>query len=234
MPEVNKSSEVQPTPTPEKGFVPETTEEIIDDLTPKEKKESNSLLKFLKKNALRLAPLALLASASFGHAAYDRFGGGEGGYEGSAVTATIEDGELSEYAKYQQENFQTTNKKFLDKIKRENLEPAFSMNKGFVVGFDKEGNPLEKGTVGVKAFPAEKYGDGTKVPIIARLPIGTEINGKIITESSYSKNDAIESYLEFSCDDVEGDFLSPKVEEKVIQLDENTICVVPWMNIVRN
>ena len=116
-------------------------------------------------------------------------------------------------------------------IKNENLKPLNYMEKGVVLGFDEKGNVKQNGTIDVKAFAGDKYSDGTQVDTIAKLPIGTKIEGGILKTGSARQEDKVQQYLEFSCDSVQGDFHDPKVEEKIIQLDENTICVVPWMNV---
>ena len=201
--------------------------EIIDDLTPKPEKKPNSLLDFLKSNARKLAPLVLLASAiTGGSKLYQSSVGDDGGSEVVSMS-----GEISPQAQAQRDYFQNSRKEMLDRIDNEHLNPAFSLDKGIVLGWDEKGQQKDSGTIDIKAFPGDKYGDGTKVETIAKLPIGTLIDGRIINQGSESKSDKVKSYMEFSCNSVNGDFHDPKVEEKIIQLDENTICVVPWINV---
>ncbi len=215
-------------PETEKGFHPESTKEIIDNLTPKAEKKPSSLLGFLKSNARRLAPIVLLAASIGGGAKMYQGGGGNGGGESEFVSIS---GEISPQAQAELDYFQKTSKEEFATIKNENLKPLNYMEKGVVLGFDEKGNVKQNGTIDVKAFAGDKYSDGTQVDTIAKLPIGTKIEGGILKTGSARQEDKVQQYLEFSCDSVQGDFHDPKVEEKIIQLDENTICVVPWMNV---
>jgi len=216
-------------PASEQGLEPETTQKIPDDRTPTQQDNQSGLLRLIRSNRVRIASAVLLTAAIFGgNRLYHNVTGG-----GNTDESVAADSELSYRAKAEQMYYQDSARSMFAKIERDNLNPAHSMEKGKIFGFDEKGHPLEEGTIDVKAYPGNKYSDGTKVPVIAKLPIGTEIKWRIVGSDSVNKDDPTRSYYEFSCDDVEGDFLDAKVEEKIIQLDDNTICVVPWTNVAR-
>jgi len=227
----NNLQEKTATKVPEKatGFQPETTEEIIADLTPQSEKKPNSLLGYLKSNTLRLAPLVLLASSIMGGAKMYQGGGGGGDDAGGEVLST--NMEMSPQAKMDFEHFQERYKEKFADIKSEGLHPANYSEKGIVRAVDEKGNYHEDGSVDVKAYPGITYSDGTKVEVIGKIANGTQIEGGILKSGSLNKKDPNLEYYEFSCNSVKGEFKDPLFEEKIVQLDENTICVVPWRTV---
>lgn len=205
------------------GFQPESTEEIIDDLTPEPEKKPNSMLGFLRTNALRLAPLALLGAAVFG---------GEKIFSGSSSDSGQATSEITQQDQLLIENFQTGEGIVLKDLAKSPEAFANTYKNGEIVGRDEHGNPVETGFVDVRNYPANKLPNGANVEVIAKLPVGTKIENLAITSPQDKKDPAVnENYVSFACESVKGDFHDTQVVEKTIDLGNGTICVVPWVNV---
>ncbi len=207
-----------------KGYVPETTDEILEDLTPTPEKTDSSLLNFLKSRTIKLAPLALLGAAVFGGAkVYENSQNGSSGQETAEIT--MQDQKLIE-------GFQQGEGMILKDLAK---SPEAFMNtykKGEVIGRDEHGKPVETGYVDVKNYPADKFPNGAPVEVIAKLPVGTKIENLAIISPQDKKDASVgDNYISFSCESVKGEFHDAKEVEKVIDLGNGTVCVVPWVNI---
>jgi len=212
----NNLQEKTATKVPEKatGFQPETTEEIIKDITPPVEKRK-TLADFLKSRAFKLAPLALLALAGG-----SRFMGG--GSEGSS------DGIMSAEAQRAVAEWQ------LDAGNRiDNYEQDARGNmkiKGELVNRDENAEIVKEGFIEVTDYPAEKYPDGTKTNVIALIPAGTQVE-RAVERGKLDDKDHKETVATFRCEDVKGEFKDPVVVEKKIELSGGTVCVVPWTSV---
>ena len=218
--EIQQNSENNLTENKEPGFKPESTSEIINDLTPRTENKPSSLLGFLKSNARRLAPLALLATAIGGGA---KMYSSHEGNQYNGVDAGQETITWQLRAQDRLANVET------------NLTPGEDFYKeGHLVVRDEKGNIIQKeGYIPVTNFPAEKHSNGEKTTVIGEIPIGTKVNSVLIQAGRDSDGSLKDRYAIFDCKDIHGEVKDPH-EDKVIQLDEHTICVVPWSNVTSN
>lgn len=192
------------------GFHPESTEKIIKDIATPEEKKPDGLKDFFKKNAIKVAPLALLLAAATGR-----------WMNGNNENVTMSDEDHRAVAEWQ-----------MDAGKRiDNYEHDVRSNwveDGKTVMYDKDGKEITDGYVNVTLYPIEKFNDGAVPSVVASIPLGTEIK-RVVERGSQDQGEDKITYATARCENV-GDLRDPQNIEKKIQLPDGSICVFPWKN----
>lgn len=195
------------------GFKPESTNEIIKDLKPGEENKPNSLGGFLRRNALKLAPLALLLATATGKY-----------IEGNS------DVQMSE------EDHQAVATWQIDAAQRiDNYEHDARSNmvdQGQLVNRDVDGKVVLDGYIDVTNYPAGEFPDGAKPEVIAKIQAGTNVNRVVEREPQVGDgNKEQDMYGTFKCESLQGEYKNPTDVEKTIELPSGTICVVKWGSV---